>query len=329
MSEKSPTIQPEDRLFHLILALMSSSYGLTKDQILGSVRGYADSDRAETSDESLNRRFERDKDALRELGIPLEVSIPASEDVNNRFTTYRIPKGAYDLPEGVEFSPTDVALLNLSAALWREGTLSVESRVAQMKLASFGVSVSESLMASAPVISTRDPALQNIRNAIDEGRSIRFSYLKPGEAQATKRHVSPWALVSHEGRWHVYAYEPASALAKTFLLRRIVSSVTLTDEVAEPAPDGVTEEAVTALRDVHARQSASLMITPHSEAWSALASRSDSSVEGSEVIVHFTDLAIFADEITAYGSDVLVTHPPELRERVRANLAGLVGRHGG
>jgi hypothetical protein len=33
---------------------MSSSYGLTKDQILGSVRGYADSDRAEASDESLN-----------------------------------------------------------------------------------------------------------------------------------------------------------------------------------------------------------------------------------------------------------------------------------
>ena len=117
MSEKSPSIQPEDRLFHLILALMSSSYGLTKDQILGSVRGYADSDRSETSEDSLNRRFERDKDALRELGIPLEVSIPASEDVNNRFTTYRIPKGSYDLPDGLEFSPTEVALLNLSAAL--------------------------------------------------------------------------------------------------------------------------------------------------------------------------------------------------------------------
>ena len=65
MSEKSPSIQPEDRLFHLILALMSSSYGLTKDQILGSVRGYADSDRSVTSEDSLNRRFERDKDALR------------------------------------------------------------------------------------------------------------------------------------------------------------------------------------------------------------------------------------------------------------------------
>lgn len=328
MSEKSPSIQPEDRLFHLILALMSSSYGLTKDQILGSVRGYADSDRSETSEDSLNRRFERDKDALRELGIPLEVSIPASEDVNNRFTTYRIPKGSYDLPDGVEFSPTDVALLNLSAALWREGTLSVESRVAQMKLASFGVSVSESLMVSAPVISTRDPALQKIRDAIDEGRAISFSYLKPGESQATKRSVSPWALVSHEGRWHVYAYEPASSQAKTFLLRRIVSSVSFSNVEVTPAPDRVTEEAVGALQDVYSRQRADLTITPHSEAWSVLAARPDSNVEGTQVMVHYTDLAIFADEITSYGHDVVVNGPPELRERVTRNLAELVGRHG-
>jgi len=63
---------------------------------------------------------------------PLEVSIPASEDANNRFTTYRIPKGDYHLPENVEFTATDIALLNLSAALWQEGTLSADARVAQM-----------------------------------------------------------------------------------------------------------------------------------------------------------------------------------------------------
>ena len=101
MSMSNSGVRPEDRLFHLILALMSSSFGLTKDQILGSVRGYVPEGDSPASAETLERRFERDKDALRDLGIPLEVSIPAAEDSNNRFTTYRIRKGDYDLPEGV------------------------------------------------------------------------------------------------------------------------------------------------------------------------------------------------------------------------------------
>ncbi len=329
MSVSKSGVQPEDRLFHLILALMSSSYGLTKDQILGSVRGYVDSADAGTSGDSLGRRFERDKDALRDLGIPLEVSIPASEDVNNRFTTYRIPKGAYDLPEDLEFTATDVALLNLSAALWREGTLSTESRVAQMKLASFGVSVSESLMVSAPVISTRDPALNKVRDAIDEGITIRFDYLKPGDAESTSRVVSPWALVSHEGRWHLYALEHSSGIAKTFLLRRIVSPVVFTKEPAAEAPQSVTEEAVQALEDIFQQQVATLSVAPHSDAWSVLSTRRGSTVSGNHVVVHFTDRAIFADEITSYGDDVVVESPPELRALVTANLTALVAHHGG
>jgi proteasome accessory factor B len=126
----------------------------------------------------------------------------------------------------------------------------------------------------------------------------------------------------------VYAYEPASSQAKTFLLRRIVSSVSFSNVEVTPAPDRVTEEAVGALQDVYSRQRADLTITPHSEAWSVLAARPDSSVKGTQVMVHYTDLAIFADEITSYGHDVVVNGPPDLRERVTCNLAELVGRHG-
>jgi len=104
--------------------------------------------------------------------------------------------------------------------------------------------------------------------------------------------------------------------------------VSLSNDDVTPAPDGVTEEAVGALQNVYSRQRADLTITPHSEAWSVLAARPDSSAEGTHVMVHYTDLAIFADEITSYGRDVVVNGPPELRERVTSNLVELVGRHG-
>ena len=54
---------------------------------------------------------------------------------------------------------------------------------------------------------------------------VRFPYLKPGDAAARVRTVAPLALVQHQGRWHLYADEPASAGTRTFLLRRIVSDV--------------------------------------------------------------------------------------------------------
>jgi predicted DNA-binding transcriptional regulator YafY len=44
--------------------------------------------------------------------------------------------------------------------------------------------------------------------------------------------------------------------------------------------------------------------------------------------VHFTDGDVFAHELTSWGSDVVVLDPPELRNRVIANLEVLVRTHG-
>jgi proteasome accessory factor B len=321
-------VNPEDRLFHLILALMSTTYGLTKEQILQSVRGYREDTERGLSRESLERRFERDKDALRELGIPLEVTIPLHDDGNNKNSLYRIPKGDYDLPDDVEFTPRDITLLNLSAALWREGSLSQEARLAQIKLASFGVTVTETLIGYAPVISTSDPALSALQKAIDHSQKVRFDYLKPGDTAGSTRIVSPWALVNHEGRWHLYAHEDSSEKAKTFLLRRIVSSVVSLKEAGTESGDDVAARAISGLDELYRTQSATLEIIEGSDAWSVLSTRAGTVVSGQTCEVHFTDIDIFADELTSLGRDVRVIGPEDLVAKVVANLQALVGNHG-
>ena len=329
MASSLSTVNPEDRLFHLILALMATSQGLTKDQILTTVRGYREDTEAGMARESIERRFERDKDSLRELGIPLEALIPPEEDGNNKSTLYRIPKGDYDLPEDVVFSSRDIALLNLAAAVWREGSLSRDAKMAQIKLASLGALVDETLLGFAPILSTREPALATLREAIDKSIQVSFSYLKPGDTTAAIRTISPWALVNHEGRWHVMGHDSLSNQERTFLLRRIVSTVsTLAATPAIQGPDGIADRALAELQEVYDQNTATLQVKAGTDAASALRARAGTESREGALIVHFTDAAVFANELTSWGSDVVVLNPPELRNQVIANLEALVRAHG-
>jgi len=322
------SVNPEDRLFHLILALMATSQGLSKEQILSTVRGYREDTEAGMARESIERRFERDKDSLRDLGIPLEAIIPPEEDGNNKSTLYRIPKGDYDLPADVTFSSVDITLLNIAAALWREGSLSSDARNAQIKLASLGAVVDEPLIGFAPIVSAREPALAVMREAIDKAKQVSFDYLKPGQAGASTRVISPWALVNHEGRWHVIGHEGATGKERTFLVRRIVSSThIITNSQAFPGPEDIAQRALGELAALYASQSANVRVAPGTDAYTTLLARSEKP-KNDILQVHYTDIDIFAEELTAWGSDITVLGPPELRSLVQSNLATLVARHG-
>lgn len=81
-----------ERLVNLVICLLSTRQFLTAEKIRASVAGYDDSG----SDEAFSRMFERDKNELRDLGIPLETGMPS------RFSTvegYRINRDAYELPD--------------------------------------------------------------------------------------------------------------------------------------------------------------------------------------------------------------------------------------
>src|SRR5690606_2231592 len=223
----------EDRLFSLVLALVATESGLTKTEILSSVRGYAQRYVAGGDNANLERQFERDKDDIRELGVPLETIEPLGEPGDNHNLRYRIPKGAYDLPDDVRFDSEELALLGLAAMAWREGSLSAESRRALVKLRALGIAADEPILGYAPRLRLRDAAFEPLQQAIDRRQLVTFDYLKPGEDRARTREVIPLALVQYEGRWHLTAEELATGESRTFLLRRIVGKVT----AGKPAPE--------------------------------------------------------------------------------------------
>src|SRR5690606_2419778 len=99
------------------------------------------------------------------------------------------------------------ALLSLAGMVWREGSMSSESRRAVIKLKSMDVEIIEPVLAYAPRIRVRDTSFEPLSSAIDKQQLVRFDYLKPGETKASERTVAPLALIQFQGRWHLTAVE--------------------------------------------------------------------------------------------------------------------------
>ncbi|MER7797781.1 WYL domain-containing protein [Microbacterium sp. NPDC096154] len=310
-------IQAEERQLNLIVALMATEFGLTKQQILETVSGYRQ--RAGAKADALEKMFERDKDDLRDLGVPIE-TIGDSADPNDlREARYRIPKAEYDLPSDITFTPAEVAILALAGSVWSEGSMSKDAHSGLRKIRALGIEVDEPIIGFAPRMTAREPSFATLRDAIEACRVVAFDYLKPGEEHARRRTVRPLALIDYEGRWHVSAHDVDADGERLFLLSRIVGEVVPQRERFDPElREGAGERATRGLQEVAARNQALLEVTPGSEGALRLTRRGVPAAQG--IRVPYVDLHIFADELASYGPEVRVVEPAALRDAVIGRL---------
>src|ERR1700728_1187086 len=118
---------------NLVIALLSTRSYITAEKIRSSVAGYADS----ASDEAFSRMFERDKNELRDLGIPLETGRVSSFDP---IEGYRINRDAYSLPP-VELTPDEAAAVAVATQLWESPELITATQGALLKQRAGGITV--------------------------------------------------------------------------------------------------------------------------------------------------------------------------------------------
>lgn len=318
----------EERLFSLVLALIATQIGLTKAEILSTVQGYRQRFQVGGDNASLERQFERDKDDLRELGIPLETIESPDDPGSNHHLRYRIPKGLYDLPADISFSSEEIMLLKLAATVWREGSLSAESRRALTKLNSLGIESTDPIIGYAPSLRAREASFEPLSKAMDRGLVVAFLYLKPGDSAPRRRVVAPLAVVLHEGRWHLYGTDQEVDAPRTFLLSRIVGPV-VTVPGAPPAPVGENfgQQALAELDALWQAQIARITAQPGTDAAVRLSKRGTPGSDPDSVELHYTDLNILADELAGYGPEVFVLAPAALRDAVLARLRRVVESH--
>lgn len=318
---------PEERLVNLVVALVATEQGLTKDTILTSVSGYREQSEAGASKDALEKMFERDKENLRGLGVPIETIGDWADPDDLREARYRVPTAEYELPEDIEFTPAELALLNLAGGVWSESSMSAEARGGLRKIRALGIAVHEPIIGYSPRISVNEPSFAALQQAIEQSQVVTFDYLKPGEGAPRLRRVQPLALIEYEGRWHVYGIDLAVDADRTFLLSRIVNDVTTTRSTFDPAlRNGAGERALAGLEEVAARNRALLEVNPGSEAALRLSRRALPADQG--IHVHYVDVHVFADELASYGPEVRVVEPALLRDQVIARLTTTRDAHG-
>ena len=319
-------IPAEERLTNLVVALMSTEIGLTKQQILDNVSGYRQRAEAGARADALEKMFERDKDELRSLGVPVETIGDPSDPQDLREARYRIPQAEYDLPADIEFSAPELAVLRLAGSVWSAESVSSDAQSGVRKIRALGIDGDEPIIGFAPRITARDAAFAPLQDAIEKSRVVLFDYLKPGEDAPRRRRVRPLALVDYEARWHVFGIDVDVEEDRMFLLSRIVGDVRLTAERFDSAlREGAGDRAMAGLEAVARRNRALLEVTPGTEAALRLGRRAVPAVQG--IHLHYVDLHILADELASYGPEVRVVEPAELRDAVITRLRAIVAAH--
>lgn len=310
------SVASEERVFSLLLALAATEHGLTKHDILSTVHGYAQRYADSAQRGNIERQFERDKESLRDLGIPLDTFEPHGEEGNNQQTRYRIPVEQLQLTHELDLSDREVGLLRLASYAWRESTLSGDARRATMKLASLGNPIDARLFGVAPTITTREPAFGPVNDALSDRIAVKFLYQKATEEQATLRHVAPLALEQIDGRWHLITFDFERGDDRVFLLSRIAGPIHNTGQKYDLRLLERVGHVLAELVSLRERQVATVFRSPDTEAFVRLQEQ-----------IHYLDEDVLAEELVAFGPDVVVLSPDSLREKVVRLLSRVLQAH--
>ena len=206
-----------ERLLSVMNALLGAPRAISADDLRARVGGYPDDDVA------FKRAFERDKDELREMGVPLLVEpIPGSDPP---LQGYRIRPQDYELRDP-GLAEDELEALNLAATV-----VGITGGAAERALFKLGGGASEAPRAELPA----DPDLVAAFAGVSGRRRLRFRY------HDVERELDPYRLQFVRGRWYLNGFDHVRAEDRWFRMERIDGAV------EAYGPDGAFERPVEAV----------------------------------------------------------------------------------
>ncbi|ASW90323.1 YafY family protein [Mycobacterium marseillense] len=323
-----------ERLVNLVIALLSTRGYITAEKVRSSVAGYSES----ASGEAFSRMFERDKNELRDLGIPLEVGRVSAMDPTEG---YRINRDAYALAP-VDLTPDEAAAVAVATQLWESPELITATQGALLKLRAAGVDVDPDAPVAiaspvgVPGLRGSEDILGILLSAIDSRQAVQFPH-RPSRAEPyATRTVEPWGVVTEKGRWYLVGHDRDRDATRTFRLSRIGPDVTPVGPAgAVTVPDGIDLRRIVAqtVTDVSATPAGGLArvwvatgrATALRRAGRPAGERRVGERDGTVIELDIRSTDQLARDIAGYGPDALVLEPQSLRDDVLARLRGHAG----
>lgn len=319
---------------NLVIALLSTRSFITAERIRETVSGYAES----PSDEAFSRMFERDKNELRDLGIPLETGRVSTLDPTEG---YRINREAYALAP-VELTADEAAAVAMATQLWESPEMVTATQGALLKLRAAGVDVDAPESAVAITTTAALPGLRGSEDvlgillaAIDSGQAVQFKHRASRSDPHTERTVEPWGVITYRGRWYLVGHDRTREATRTFRLSRIDADVrAIGPRHAVRRPDGVDLRHI-----VHLAVSvADAPVGAEARVWVAegrgtalrrqavtTTPRTLGGRAGDEIAFDFGREDQLARDVASCGADAIVLEPASLRDNVVGRLRAQAG----
>lgn len=174
-----------ERILNLLAFLLTAERPVTAEEIRTTISGYDQS-----TDDAFHRMFERDKDLLRRLGIPLELAPTDGWQVEHG---YVVDPATYALPDP-GLTDEERTALWLAAEVVRVGG-QVAAPDALFKLGGAPMTASGEPLAASLTDGSAD--LGTAFLAIAERRHLHFAY------RGRKRRIDSYGLVHRRGHWYV------------------------------------------------------------------------------------------------------------------------------
>ena len=289
-----------ERLLNLVSALLDAEKPLSRQSIRERIPGaYSE------NDESFRRTFERDKDELRALGIPISLNkVPGTAPPVDG---YQILKVDYEADHPV-LEADEIAALHLASNLFHLSGEDTESIFYKM-----GGVLQENKSALSEI--PTEVLDKKIMIGINERFTILFDY------KDEQREVNPYRLVFSAGNWYLIGYDKLREDFRHFRADRIEGKVELTDQKFELIEESSEISHGPPWRYGEEEKNIELKINKSHAAWALellgndakYKELSDGSIIVSEIVRDWSKFLFF---LFSFLDSAEILSPPEAREEV-------------
>jgi Predicted transcriptional regulator len=220
-------MEPLERLLNLVGLLLETEHPMTFDEIRRTLPAYGGDNL-----DSAKRKFERDKDILREYGVPLEMAATDVWDVEQGYT---ISKDRYYLPE-IAFTPEEVTALFVAAQSASEETVAARGVRKLLYGAEGGVLAGAE---SGPLVagSTRGAPVCSPPRTRPARVVACGSATGPPRGRLPDRVVDAYGVVFRGGHWYLVGHDEERNAVRAFRLSRYTTELEDVGEGSAP-PEG-------------------------------------------------------------------------------------------
>ena len=313
-----------ERLLNLLIMLLVQRRHISKEQIRGFL--YPDA-----GPDAFEKMFERDKEELRSLGVPIEVG--AMDTYFDDEPGYRIKPDAFALPD-IDLLPDEANVIGLASKVWQHATLARATTDAVRKLTAAGLDVDVSALDIAqPRLTADEPSFDVFWDAVQTKTLVEFDYQRSSETSSSRRHLQTWGVTRFSGRWYAVGFDTDRQNERIFRLSRVRGNAKLKGKPGSyEIPSDVDLRGITARLTqepppepgtILVRAGAALPLRRSAIAVEVGVLGPDERTTWDQITLTHTGVSA-AEDLMSFGSDVYVDQPGPLRDTLIARLTEAV-----